>query len=133
MNNLHILNLFSKQYKESYKNSCIETLKKYINKSKSDIIIDILTYHNTWDIYSLSIIYLHIIGNICRVFSLKGTFFNKIVIEFSKNIHPNPLKRENLSNLLEIYEKLHEYQNDWSFVNNIEENKLQQLFILLKS
>jgi hypothetical protein len=131
--NLYILNLFSEKYKESYKNSCIETLKKYINKSKSQIIMDILKYHNTWDIYSLSIIYLHIIGNICRIFSLKGTFFNKIVIEFSKNIHPNPLKRDNLSNLLEVFEKLHEYQNDWSFVNNIEKNKMQQLFAILKS
>jgi hypothetical protein len=131
--NLYILNLFSEKYKESYKNSCIETLKKYINKSKSYIIMDILKYHNTWDIYSLSIIYLHIIGNICRIFSLRSTFLNKIVIEFSKNIHPNPLKRDNLSNLLEVFEKLHESQNDWSFVNNIEKNNMQQLFAVLKS
>jgi hypothetical protein len=40
--NLSILNFFSEKYKESYKNSCISVLKKYINQPKNEIIEDIL-------------------------------------------------------------------------------------------
>ena len=76
--NLHILNMFSQNYKSEFKTLCVNSLKRYINKPKTEIIDDILERNSTWDIYSISIIYLHIIGNISRVFSLKGTFFNKL-------------------------------------------------------
>jgi hypothetical protein len=126
--NLNILNLFSEKYKNAYKNSCIDFLKKYINKSKSEIIQNILEYYDKWDIYSFSMIYLHIIGNICRVFSLKDTFLNKIMISLLKNIHPDPMKRENLEDLMETYHLLKESQKDWSFVNNLDSSKTLQLF-----
>jgi hypothetical protein len=89
--------------KESYKQMCMETIKKYINKPKTYIIRDILQSANKWDVYSLSVLYIHIFGNISKVFSLKQTFINKITLELSKNIHPDPSKRSDLKALLEQF------------------------------
>jgi hypothetical protein len=128
VNNLTILELFSLQFKESYKQMCMETIKKYINKPKMHIIQDILQSANKWDIYSLSVIYIHIFGNISKILSLKQTFINKITLELSKNIHPDPSKRSDLKVLLEQFNILLNNENNWSFVNNIEENKITKLF-----
>ena len=129
--NMSVLSLFSETYKEKYGKLCVESLKKYINKPKSMIIEDILDKSDTWDSYALSLIYLHIIGNISRVFFLKGTFIEKLSILLSKNIHPDSSKRENLKDILKNYEKLYYHFNDWSFVNNINISKMSVLFDFL--
>ena len=126
--NLTILNLFSENYKKIYKEQCIETMKKYINKPKQYIIDDILERNNKWDVYGISLIYIQIFGYIYRVFSLKGTFVSKITLELSKNIHPDSNKRLTLNKTNEIINKLLSEQTDWSFVNNLDNNKLKQLF-----
>lgn len=128
VNNLTILELFSLQFKESYKQMCMETIKKYINMPKTYIIQDILKNANKWDIYSLSVIYIHIFGNISKTLSLKQTFINKITLELSKNIHPDPSKRSELKDLSEKFNVLLNNEDNWYFVKNIEENKLTNLF-----
>ena len=95
-------------------------------KSKSEIIEDILERNYTWDIYSLSIIYLHIFGNFSRIFSLNKTIINEIIKELCINIHPNPNNRGNLDKLQETFEKF--YNVDWSFVKNLPCNKMYLLF-----
>jgi hypothetical protein len=130
--NLDILNLFSLSYKDKFKKECIEILNKYKNKPKSDIICDIIEYNETWDSYSISIIYLHIIGNVVRVFELKGTFLSKLIIGLMKNIHPNPTKRENTKSIKHIYNGLFEEFQDWAFINKIPQEKLQKLLDTLK-
>jgi hypothetical protein len=130
--NLYILNLFSEKYKEAYKLSIIETLKKYLNKSKSFIIMDIIKNQNKWDVYSLSVLYLHIFGNFSRVFSLTKNVINKIIFELSINIHPDPCKRSSLENFLERIETILCDEKDWSFVNNLPTEKMIQLFNILE-
>jgi len=130
--NMNILSLFSQNYKDSYEKICIETLKKYINNPKTAIITDILQYNDYWDNYSISILYLHIVGNITRFFSLKGTFLNKFTILLTKNIHPNPLKRETLEETIKNYNKLfYEDTDEWSFINDISSKKLKNLYEFL--
>jgi len=129
---LQVLNFFSEKYKESYKNSCIEVLKKYINKSKNEIIEDILTYHDKWDVFSLSVLYLHIFCTISKVFSLKQTFINKMILVLSKNIHPNPIIRNSLENLLEFYDKFFDNEHDWSYINKLSSNMMPTLFNYLE-
>lgn len=131
--NMNVLSLFSQSYTDSYEKACIDFLKKYINKPKSTIISDILQYYQYWDNYSLSVIYLHIIGNISRFFSLKGTFINKFSLLLSKNIHPNPLKRETLNQTFDNYDKLIEYFTDWSFINEISNEKLKDFYTYLQN
>jgi len=129
--NVGVLTLFSENYKESYKVGCIEYLKKYINKTKTDIIRDILEHHDKWDVYSLSLLYLHIFGNISRVFSLKQNFINKIIIELTKNMSADPSKRSSLEDLLENVEKILNNEKDWSFVNKLSQNKMSILIDIL--
>ena len=52
------LQIFSKEFKRRYKIMCIDILKKYENVNKNIIIKELLTYYKTWDLYSLSILYL---------------------------------------------------------------------------
>jgi hypothetical protein len=130
--NLSILSFFSQDYKESYKNQCINCLKKYINKSKKDIVSNILNQNQKWDVYSISVLYIHIFANISKVFSLKNTFINKLLIELSRCCHPEPLKRTSLVELLIIFDKLLDLQKDWSFVNSIDNKKMCKLWNILK-
>jgi len=131
MKNVGVLTLFSENYKDSYKAGCIEYLKKYINKPKTYIICDILQHHDKWDVYSLSLLYLHIFGNISRVFSLKHNFTSKIIIELTKNISVDPSKRSSLDDLLENVEKILNNEKDWSFVNTLAPSKMPLLMDIL--
>jgi hypothetical protein len=126
--NLSVLSLFSQQYNETFKKECCNSLKKYIDKPKSTIISDIMNQHDTWDNYSLCVLYLHIIGNISRIFSLKGTFISNFLIGLTKNIHPDYSKREKLQDTMNSYTKLYDDLSDWSFVNEIPLEKMKILF-----
>jgi hypothetical protein len=126
IDNMNILSLFPQNFKDSYKQSCIDCLKKYINQPKSAIISDILTYSETWDNYSLSIIYLHIIGNIIRVFLLKDTFLNDLLLLLVKNINPNPSKRETLEETSKKYENLFNRFTNWEFIKDLSNNELSK-------
>jgi len=126
--NMSILSLFSQQYRENYYRTSMDCLKKYINKPKSEIIKQILTYSHTWDNYELSILYLHIVENITRTFSLKGTFINKLTNVLSKNIGPEPSKRETLTKSIEIFDELFDEFSDWDYINTIPEEKMEKLY-----
>ena len=129
--NLSILRFFSLSYRNNYKNSCIETLKKYINLSKTEIIKNIVERSGTWDCYSLSYIFLYIVCNISRIFHLNDTFFSNFAIILSKNINPDPLKRESLDIILNKYETLFNQYHDWSYINKLSNTKLNKLFQIL--
>ena len=76
-------------------------------------------------------LYLHIFGNISRVFSLKQNFISKISIELLKNIVPDPCKRSSLEDLSKNYDKLFNNEKDWSYVNKLDNTKLAKLFDIL--
>jgi hypothetical protein len=126
VNNLQVLTFFSPKYKESFQQGCITSLKKYINVPKREIILDILLYCQSWDLYSISVFYLHIFATISRIFSLKDTYINKIVVVLTKNIHPDPSKRGIFSELYENHEKL--LNCDWSFIHGLDHDKMQALY-----
>jgi hypothetical protein len=132
VDNMSILKLFSKNYKDSYFSNCIDFLKRYINQPRIIIIEDILKYCDTWDNYSLSILYLHLFGNMTRVFSLKDNFITKITIMLTKNICPDPVKREPIEKTKKNYELLYTQFTDWNFVKEITDEKINVLFEILK-
>ena len=131
IDNMGVLRLFSQSYKDLHKNECISFLTSYIGKPRSVIIADMLKYIETWDNYSLSLLYLHLIGNITSVFSLKGTIMSKLIALLTKNISPNPEKREKISNTKLYYERLYYDFKDWSFVDEIPINKIDKLHEML--
>jgi hypothetical protein len=126
--NLNILRLFSENYKKLYRTQCIETMQKYINLPRKQIIDDILERNNKWDVYGISMIFLLMFGCISRIFSLKVTFMSKIILELIKNLHPDSDKRMTLEETLNIFNKLLNEQEDWKFVNKLDNSKLCQLF-----
>lgn len=126
--NMSILSLFSQQYKETYYKLSMECLKKYINKPKIEIITEILNHSSTWDNYELSILYLHIIGNITRVFSLKDNFITKLTTVLGKNIGPDPTKRDTLINSIEKIDNLYCEFTEWGYINSIPKEKMKKLF-----
>jgi hypothetical protein len=128
VNNLNILKLFSENYKQSYKLQCVDFLKRYINIPIQNIINDLFKRNNKWDVFSISMLYIQIFGSISRVFSLKGICITKITVELSRNLHPNSDKRYTLNETLNIFNKLLNEQDNWDFVNNLNNNKLIQLF-----
>ncbi len=128
VDSLSIMRLFSEQYKKSYKEQCIEMMRRYINVPRKQIIDDILERNNKWDVYGISMIYLHIFGCISRIFSLKGTFISKIVVELIKNLHPNSDKRMSLEETLIMFDKYLNEQTEWKFVENLDNKKLAHLF-----
>jgi len=124
---ISILRLFSDKYKKAYKEKCIEQLKKYTNLPKKDIIGDILERNDKWDVYGISMLYIHVFGCISRVFSLKDKFINKITLELTKNLHPDPEKRMSLEETLFQFNKLLNDEEDWSFINSLDNNRMELL------
>ena len=131
-NNLTVLEFFSPKYIESYKKSCIETLKPFVNKKKGEIIKELMQNVNTWDIFSLSMLYLHIIGNIIKTFSLENTFINKLFLELLKNIHPNSDNRYCLEDMREIFDKLFNEEKCWKYINSLNNEKMNELILNLQ-
>lgn len=126
--NMSILSLFSQKYKENYYKLSMECLKKHINKPKIEIITEILTNSSTWDNYELSTLYLHIIGNITRVFSLKDNFISNLTSVLSKSIGPDPTKRDTLLGSIEKLDKLYNEFTDWEYINLIPKEKMKKLY-----
>ena len=125
---MSVLLFFSEKYRMQYFNSCIDVLTKYINTPIKDVIESVLENHITWDNYSLSIIYLHLIGNISIVFSLKHCFINKLLTILLKNISPNPYQRESLQNTFHIFQSLFNDNIEWSNIKQIPNSKMGILF-----
>jgi len=129
--NASFLTFFSEEVVSSYKESCVKSLMKYINKPTNDIILDIIENSDKWDVYSLSVLYLHIFNSISHVFSLQKGFITKISATLFKNTHPDPSKRQSLKQLAEYYDGLFAVETNWGFVNKLSLNKMPELFDLL--
>jgi len=124
MKNMHVLSLFDQTIREKYKRECTTSLNKYINKSRSVIITEIIKYSNTWDNYGLSILYLHIFFVELNSFSLKEGFMTDFLNILFKNISANPSNRLSLEDTLNSYNMLFEENNNWSYINKIQYDKL---------
>jgi hypothetical protein len=95
-----------------YINDAKDYYCKYINKTIEYIWNDMCIWFYTWDNYSLSIEYLKILIGLHN--HLKGKNNNceknNFLIEFMKllviNIHPNPSKRKNIQETLQIFNNI---------------------------
>ena len=54
--------IFSTSFKETYYNMCINYLSQYIKYTDSVIIDKLIKFYYTWDMYSLSVLYLKYLG-----------------------------------------------------------------------
>jgi len=100
------LYMFSEGFISRYRELAINTYKKYVNMPAENIVTELIKNCNTWDNYSLSILFLCIINNI----SSKGFTNNNLIKNFSEllllNIHPNVAKRLSFDDTKKMYNKL---------------------------
>ena len=129
--NASFLTFFSEEVVSLYKESCVKSLMKYVNRPTNDIILDIIENSDKWDVYSLSVLYLHIFNSLSHIVSLQTGFITKISNILFKNTHPDPSKRQSLKQLAEYYDGLFAVETDWTFVKKLPLNKMTALFNLL--
>ena len=134
VNNMSIMKFFPLTYRESYAKECVSCIRKYNGVERKAIINDILERRSKWDIYGLSVIYIHIFCCLMNVFSLKGTIITKIIGLLSKNIHPDSNKRPSLKQFHNSYNELLGSEGScWGFAKGLDNNKLSILLEKLAS
>ena len=110
--------LFSDKFIKDYKNLCMKQLEKYQTMGTIDAISYILTCWNTWDNYSLSILYLSFFYYIYSSKVPKQDFIKIMLETLLLNIHPNPSMR------LSVQETSFKFNESLlNFVNNIKNFK----------
>lgn len=122
------LEIFSPEFNKQFLEITKKQIKKYVGIDKNEVIKKMLTYSNTWDNYSLSIIYFRIIALLFPHNHHK----NKLVILLSQilllNIHPDPQKRLSIADTVSKFEDIFYIDDDVeSYVNlakNFNQNKL---------
>lgn len=128
------LDSFSKDFKAKYMILCVDELKKYNKLSFTEKKNKILRYWNSWDNYSLSIIYLKFLFYITKTNSehiLKNSFIEHFTEILLLNIHPNPNKRLGLVKTIKLFNKflfdskLNKPETFDAITDNIETNKKQ--------
>jgi hypothetical protein len=138
ISNCSFFDFFSQDYKNNYKDKVYLLLKKYINMSKNDIIMDLLKYIHTWDTFSLSSLYLYIICCFYKVYKPyihKYTLFiNNFIHLLSDNIHPDPLKRNNIESTIQNYNVFFNQTStkmEWSFIHDLPVENMRDVFQML--
>lgn len=123
--NMPFFELFSLKYKEQYKKESLHFFNSFINKPKDYIYDEIIRYKYTWSNYSLSIIYLYIVGNVIKNLNIKNTIINKILLILNKNINPNPNKREKINETINKMDILFGEYNNWDFIKSFNDVDLK--------
>jgi len=87
------LDAFSAEFKDNFKQLLLMELKEFVGVKRKKVIKSMLDSHETWDNYSLAVMFLRIL----TLFFPTDDHKNNLVILFSQillmNIHPNPSKR----------------------------------------
>ena len=108
-------NGLSDEFREKYSAACINYFTKFIKLDGATTIIQLLDFFKTWDLYSLSIMYLKFFNKLFK----KGYFENNFIISFSQlllqNISPFPENRYSPSETQKKY-------TDIFFINEKPEN-----------
>lgn len=101
--------VFDLNFRKNYKELCMKYYEKFIGVNEEEVILYLLEYWDTWDNYSLSIMYIKLLNTIFGSVSNNTVdFFYELLV---LNLHPNPERRRNkndtITKMREIY-----YQND---------------------
>ena len=100
------LQVFSKEFIDLYRKSCVNEIKKYVGEERKKVIYKLIEFYKTWDNYSLSILYLKTFE---YIFS-KGFERNSLIILFSQilatNINPDPSKRLSINETREKFNEI---------------------------
>jgi len=104
INNPYLFFLSESTKEKLYINS-IDFLKQWIGMPREKITDEIIKLANTWDNYSLSIVYLHAVSSILT-FKQKGFFFR----DFSRLL----MKKREISETIDAFDSLFFKYMDWN-------------------
>lgn len=112
-----VLRAFSPKFQKKYEDLCYHELKKYVGKDSNFIIKEVTKFWNTWDNYSLSVLFIRILYYLVR--NDEGQIIkNEFVVFFTQlclqNMHPNPSKRLSVAETIKSFNL---------FLYNIQVNK----------
>lgn len=91
------------------KSKCELFMEQFINKNKNDIILNLINCCDTWDNYSVSILYLNLVENIIQGYRSQMRFMTKFQDILFKNISPCPEKRLSVEETIIEFKKLFQY------------------------
>ena len=108
MHSSAILKRLPSAFQTNYITNCEASLHKYVNVHKNEVLQDVLNNSSTWNMYSISIMFLTILltmqgycGNL-----LKTGIFNKWFKLLLMNTHPDPKRRKTVEENMSIFAKL---------------------------
>lgn len=87
--------VYNKKTIKQYEKDMYDYLVKFYNIPKYEAIRELFKHYHSWDLYSLTLIFLRILGYIKNINNniYKSKFFKTMSKLFLKNINPNPEKR----------------------------------------
>lgn len=115
---------FSDEFRSRFVHLCRKAYAPYIGKPRADVINELVKYWNTWDNYSLSIMFLGIFfkivgfgggddgSNTSNSNDGSGAYFvrNELFIHFTQllllNVHPNPARRLDILTTIQEYTQM---------------------------
>jgi serine/threonine protein kinase len=123
------LHIFSEEFVKRYRDLTINTYKKYTNIPGENVVTELVKNCNTWDIYSLSVMFLCLINFI----SYNGFTDNKLIKEFSEllllNMHPNAARRLSFDETKKRYKKLFSLDVSVDGYENVLNNFDKKIFV----
>ena len=123
------LSIFSEEFVKRYRDLTINTYKKYTNVPAENVVTELVKNCNTWDIYSLSVMFLQLVN----FMSYDGFTDNKLIKEFSEllllNIHPNAARRLSFDETKKRYKKLFSLDVSLDGYENLLNNFDKKMFV----
>ena len=102
------LSFISASSKDKLYMKSVDFLMLMINMPREKIMAEMMKYSYTWDNYSLTIIYLHIVGS----FKNKNVFF----LDFFRLLNKNLLTKAGIQETIDAFDSLFYKHTDWNSV-----------------
>ena len=121
VNDNPIFKFFSDEFKILYHKSLYNFMEQFINKSNIFVIRELIKYNNTWDMYSLSVLYLKVIykreerdreERDREQDSTNKSISNILSQLFLLNINPDPRKRLSFEATKKLLYRLFAFRED---------------------
>lgn len=97
------------QTEKMIKEECYQIMEKFVKQKKEEIIIQLISYYKTWDNYSVSILYSHLVENIIQGYKIQITFMSKFQNILYQNLSQSPNKRMTIEETIHKFNDLFQY------------------------
>ena len=98
--------LFSDDFKQNYILAGFNYYKQFIGKSKEYTVNYLMKYYYTWDLFSLSILYLNFLTSLSKDSLYSSLLISKFLELLLTNIFPNPERRYDTKNSLNAFQRV---------------------------